>query len=72
MCYNEYDGLIDCFGGKADINNRILRAVGDAKARFSEDALRILRLFRFSATLELGIEQVTFDAAIECAHCLKT
>lgn len=71
MCYNEYDGLIDCFGGKADINNRILRAVGDAKTRFSEDALRILRLFRFSATLELGIEQVTFDAAIECAHLLK-
>lgn len=71
MCYNEYEGLIDLFCGKEDINNKVLRAVGDAKTRFSEDALRILRLFRFAATLEFSIEKQTFDAAIECAPLLK-
>ncbi len=71
MCYNHYDGLIDCFGGQEDIKNKTLKAVGDAKTRFREDALRILRLFRFAATLEFTIEKQTFDAAIECAPLLK-
>lgn len=71
MCYNHYDGLIDCFGGQKDIKNKTLKAVGDAKTRFSEDALRILRLFRFAATLDFTIEKQTFDAAIECAPLLK-
>jgi len=45
MCYNHIDGLIDLFGGKNDIDGKMLQAVGDAKTRFQEDALRILRLF---------------------------
>lgn len=71
MCYNHTEGLIDCFGGKADIDKKVLRAVGDAKTRFSEDALRILRLFRFAATLDFNIEESTLSAAIECAPLLK-
>ncbi len=71
MCYNQIEGLIDCFDGKADIQSKTLRAVGNAKTRFQEDALRILRLFRFSATLGFAIEKQTFDAAIECAPLLK-
>lgn len=71
MCYNHIDGLIDIFGGQDDIANKTLRAVGDAKTRFKEDALRILRLFRFAATLEFEIENSTFNAAIECAHLLQ-
>lgn len=71
MCYNKYDGLIDCFGGKQDIENKVLKSVGNAKTRFCEDALRILRLFRFAATLEFSIEKQTFDAAIKCAPLLK-
>lgn len=71
ICYNHYDGLIDCFGGQNDIKNKTLKAVGDAKTRFSEDALRILRLFRFAATLQFDIEKNTFDAAIKCAQLLK-
>ena len=71
MCYNETDGLIDLFGGVDDINNKILRAVGNAEKRFREDALRILRLFRFAATLDFQIEKDTFDAAIKCAPLLK-
>ena len=72
MCYNHSEGLIDLFGGKADIENRILRAVGEPKARFCEDALRILRLFRFAATLGFSIEEKTLSAAIECAPFLKS
>ena len=71
MCYNNREGLIDLFGGQEDIKNKTLKAVGDAKTRFCEDALRILRLFRFAATIEFTIEKDTFDAAIECAPLLK-
>lgn len=71
MCYNEDEGLIDCFGGADDIKNRILRAVGEPSVRFSEDALRILRLFRFSATLVFEIEENTLCAALENAHLLE-
>ncbi len=71
MCYNDQEGLIDIFGGKDDIKNKILRAVGDAKTRFTEDALRILRLFRFASTLGFDIEKITFNAALECSHLLK-
>ena len=71
MCYNNREGLIDLFGGQEDIKNKTLKAVGDAKTRFCEDALRILRLFRFAATIEFIIEKDTFDAAIECAPLLK-
>lgn len=71
MCYNETEGLIDLFGGVNDINNKVLRAVGNAELRFTEDALRILRLFRFAATLQFDIDKDTFDAAIYCAPLLK-
>lgn len=71
MCYNRYDGLIDCFGGKQDIENKVLKTVGRAETRFCEDALRILRLFRFASTLEFSIEKQTFNAAIKCASLLK-
>lgn len=71
MCYNHIDGLLDLFGGKEDINNKVLKSVGEAKTRFSEDALRILRLFRFAATLDFTIEKNTFNAAIRCAPSLK-
>ena len=71
MCYNDTDGLIDLFGGNDDITTKTLRAVGNPETRFSEDALRILRLFRFAATLEFQIEKSTFDAAVKCAPLLK-
>lgn len=71
MCYNHREGLIDIFGGLDDIKNGVLRAVGDAKVRFSEDALRILRLFRFAATLGFTIEDKTFKSALSCAPLLE-
>ena len=64
MAYNKKDGLVDCFNGRDDIEKRLLRAVGDPALRFSEDALRIMRAFRFAAQLGFEIESNTLSAAI--------
>lgn len=71
MAYNETDGIIDIFNGKNDLENKIIRAVGDPETRFREDALRILRAFRFAAQLEFKIEENTLDGAKKCAHLIK-
>lgn len=71
MCYNENEGLLDFFGGIDDLKTKTLRTVGDADRRFSEDALRILRLFRFSSTLGFAPEKDTLDAALNNAPLLK-
>ena len=71
MAYNERDGLIDLFCGAEDIEKKIIRTVGDAECRFSEDALRILRAFRFSAKLGFDIEKETFRAAEKLAEKLS-
>ena len=70
MAYNQKDGLKDFFGGREDIENRILRAVGEPGRRFYEDALRIMRLFRFSSVLGFDIEENTLKAALEYAPTL--
>lgn len=57
MAYNEEDGLVDYFDGINDLNNKIIRTVGDAKKRFSEDALRMLRAIRFSSQLDFTIDK---------------
>lgn len=62
MAYNEQDGLVDIFGGIEDLQNKTIRCVGNAKERFSEDALRILRAVRFSAQLGFEIEEETKEA----------
>lgn len=62
MAYNDREGLIDPFGGQVDLANGVLRCVGNAVTRFSEDALRILRGLRFAATLPLVIAPETADA----------
>ncbi len=54
--------VIDPFGGRADLKAGVLRAVGDARERFAEDGLRILRAARFSATLGVRIDDATFSA----------
>lgn len=59
MAYNDKDGLVDIFGGMEDLQQGIIRCVGDARARFSEDALRILRGIRFAAQLGFRIEDGT-------------
>lgn len=65
MAYNEKRGLIDLYGGKDDLARMILRAVGEPERRFGEDALRILRAFRFASEHGFKIEEKTRDAIIE-------
>ncbi len=57
IAYSENCGFVDPFGGCEDIRNRIIRCVGDAKRRFEEDALRIMRALRFSSVLGFEIEE---------------
>lgn len=59
MAYNEESGLIDIFGGMQDIEQKVIRRVGNAEERFSEDAARIMRAIRFSAQLGYSIEEET-------------
>ncbi|MBR6514251.1 MAG: CCA tRNA nucleotidyltransferase [Clostridia bacterium] len=61
----------DPYMGIGDIRNSLIRSVGDAKARFEEDALRILRALRFSSVLGFSIEQKTSDAIHSCKHLLE-
>ena len=69
MAYNAKEGLIDPFGGQADLQSGILRAVGVPHQRFTEDALRILRLYRFAARFGFSIDPPTAQAAQKlCAH----
>ena len=69
MAYNEKEGLVDPFGGQADLQSGIVRAVGVPRQRFTEDALRILRLYRFAARFGFAIDSPTAQAAQElCAH----
>lgn len=71
MAYNEQTGMVDIFGGVKDLEDKIIRCVGVAGDRFDEDALRIMRAFRFSAQLGFDIEENTRIAAAERAENLK-
>ncbi|HEM3726617.1 TPA: CCA tRNA nucleotidyltransferase [Streptococcus suis] len=63
--------IVDLFDGMTDLENRTLRAVGIPAERFNEDALRIMRGFRFAATLDFEIELTTFDAMVQTAPLLE-
>ena len=63
--------LIDPFNGQRDLKNKIIRAVGNPKERFSEDALRMMRAVRFATALGFEIEKKTVDAILENSHWLK-
>lgn len=71
MAYCESAGIVDEFDGIGDLQKRVIRAVGDPEKRFSEDALRILRAFRFAAQLGFEIEEKTLNGAALCSHLLK-
>ncbi len=70
MAYNKKDGLIDYFSGCEDLNNKIIRCVGNCTARFNEDALRILRALRFAAKLGFNIDKKTSKAINENKHLI--
>ena len=67
MAYNAAEGLVDPFGGQKDLQNGLLRAVGEPQQRFTEDALRILRLYRFAARFGFALDAATARAARQLA-----
>ena len=70
MAYNEEEGLVDIFGGIEDLQRKIIRCVGNARERFGEDALRILRAVRFAAQLGFRIEDETMEGIRKLAPTL--
>lgn len=71
MAYSERTGIIDEFGGLDCIESKTIKAVGNAKERLTEDALRILRAIRFSAQLDYDIDDETKEAIVELSPNLK-
>lgn len=71
MAYNESRGLVDAFGGIGDLQNRVVRCVGNAWERFGEDALRMMRAVRFCAQLGFRMDSETSMAIRELAPSLK-
>lgn len=70
MAYSPTRGLVDLFGGREDIERRLIRAVGEPDKRFHEDGLRILRALRFAAVLDFEIEEQTAAAIHRCVALL--
>lgn len=71
MALTRTNELIDLYGGKADIDAKMIRAVGDPVLRFQEDALRMLRAVRFSAQLGFAIEEATMMAIKQHAATIQ-
>ena len=70
MAYSPTRGYADPFGGREDLKNHILRAVGEPRQRFREDSLRILRGIRFAVRYGLTVEENTFAAMESQAHLM--
>ena len=71
MAYSEKRGLVDLFGGIKDIDNRVIRTVGEPEKRFSEDHLRILRALRFASRLGFEIHPEASSAMRKLAPSMK-
>ncbi len=71
MAYSQEEGIIDLFHGMEDLQQGVIRAVGDPAERFTEDALRIMRAVRFAAQLQYDIEPRTREALAAIAPNLK-
>lgn len=71
ILYNPKSGIYDPQNGLGDLNMQLIRAVGDPEKRFREDALRIMRAFRFSAQLGFGLEQSTLSAALKLSDTVR-
>ncbi len=71
MAYHPERGLLDPFGGREDLARRTIRAVGEPRRRFGEDALRVLRAVRFACRLGYGVDSATQEALVACADGLS-
>ncbi len=71
LCYNDQTGVLDFFDGQKDIENKVIRCIGNAYERFDEDALRILRALRFASQLNFSIEDQTSRAILDTKETLS-
>ncbi len=71
MAYNPERGLVDLYGGRADLAARVIRCVGNPTTRFEEDGLRILRAIRFASVLGFDVETNTAQAVKACRALLQ-
>lgn len=71
LCMNDKGEIIDLLNGRVDIDNKIIRTIGDAKQKFSEDSLRILRAIRFSTVLGFKLSDDVIDAIKENKYLVK-
>ena len=71
MAYSPSEGYVDPWGGQADLENKVLRAVGNPEVRFREDALRILRGVRFAVRFGLTPDSATMDAMVRLAPLME-
>lgn len=71
IAYNPKSGIVDPFGGRADIKSKTLRCVGTPTERFTEDSLRILRGLRFASVLDFTIDKATKDAMYSCKDLIN-
>ena len=71
ICIDKNGNVIDKFNGQIDIQNKLIKAIGEPKVRFEEDALRILRAIRFQCRYDFKIDRKTEKAMRECAPLLK-
>lgn len=71
LAFNEEQGLVDLFGGKEDLDNKLIRCVGEPDKRFNEDGLRILRAMRFASVLRFNIQEETAKSIHKNKDLLK-
>ena len=72
LCMDEDGVVLDYLGGREDIKNKIIRTVGDAYHKFSEDSLRILRAIRFATILDFQLDSEVYDAILKTKNLLKS
>lgn len=71
LAYSPDTGILDFCGGQQDLSDGRIRTVGDPAQRFSEDALRILRAYRFASVLDFTIEEITQETAAQMFSEIK-
>ena len=72
ICIDENGEIIDFLGGRDDLERRLIRSIGDANEKFSEDALRILRAIRFATVLDFQLDTEVVQAIRDCRHLLSS
>ena len=71
FCIDKDNNIIDYFNAKKDLDNRLIKCIGDPVTKFNEDALRILRCIRFATVLDFNIDKDTEDAIFKCRSKIK-